>query len=303
MPKLDKVYTRKASDLEQKYNFGKSFAEAMGLAEEAKETAESAQQAADDLDKNLTSEEIYNRLTNKGVLQGLFRGKDGNLYFNGAFIYALEKLFAKDIAMTGKFESTGEAYLPPTFDDAIYLLRHTFYPSEYPLPEGYSFDFNGDGIVDLEDALVLDKVLSGAIATKDLPCAVKTPVTIRIDMSNPEKAVCISGNNMFGTLVETYLGADVLNAPFVAKDIMKITIQRDDDGSLYRYGSISDAANDAEKEYFNPPMAFGVEYRTIERWLSKPVYTKIIGASESLGYTIIRKSETVGDYIQVWYIK
>lgn len=32
----------------------------------------------------------------------------------------------------------------------------------------------------------------------------------------------------------------------------------------------------SEWEYENPPMANGVEYRTTERWLGKPVYTKLL---------------------------
>ena len=33
---------------------------------------------------------------------------------------------------------------------------------------------------------------------------------------------------------------------------------------------------DGVKEWINPPMASGVEYRTTERWMGKPVYTKIV---------------------------
>lgn len=35
-----------------------------------------------DLDRKLGSEEVFNRLTNNGQAKGLFRDKDGNLYFN-----------------------------------------------------------------------------------------------------------------------------------------------------------------------------------------------------------------------------
>ena len=86
MSKQDRVYPRKASDLEQKYNFGKSFAEAMGLAEDAMRTAEEAKKTAGEVDENLTSEEIFNRLTNNGDLQGLYRGDDGDLYVNANYI-------------------------------------------------------------------------------------------------------------------------------------------------------------------------------------------------------------------------
>lgn len=86
MPKLDKVYTRKASDLEQKYKFGKTFAEVIGIAEDAIEVAEDAKKTAESVDENLNSEEIFNRLTNNGELQGLYRGDDGDLYVNANYI-------------------------------------------------------------------------------------------------------------------------------------------------------------------------------------------------------------------------
>ena len=60
----------------------------------------------------------------------------------------------------------------------------------------------------------------------------------------------------------TILGLSVLE---------KLNMLKQDPGesSLYRMA-------DGEKEYFNPPMASGVEYRTIERWNGKPVYTKLV---------------------------
>ena len=86
MSKLDRVYPRKASDLEMKYNFGKSFAEAVGIAEDAKTVAEEAKKTAESVDENLTSEEIFNRLTNNGANQGLYRGDDDDLYVNANYI-------------------------------------------------------------------------------------------------------------------------------------------------------------------------------------------------------------------------
>ena len=35
-------------------------------------------------------------------------------------------------------------------------------------------------------------------------------------------------------------------------------------------------------EWFNPPMLLGVEYRTTERYLGKPVYAKIVNCGESI---------------------
>lgn len=82
MSKQDRQGVRTATDLEQKYNFGKSFAEIMGIATDAQKLAEEAAE----LDKNLTQEEIFNRLTNNGESQGIYRGDDGEIYINASYI-------------------------------------------------------------------------------------------------------------------------------------------------------------------------------------------------------------------------
>ena len=77
--KQDLVAARTASDIERKYNFRKSFAEAMDLAEEAKQLSE-------DLDGKLTQDEIFDRLTNHGRSQGVHLGDDGNIYINATYL-------------------------------------------------------------------------------------------------------------------------------------------------------------------------------------------------------------------------
>ena len=223
--KQDRHGARTVADLERKYAFGKSFAEAYGLANDAREVAQGVQNE-------------------------------------------LKDMFARDIIMTGSFMSSSEAYLPPTFDDAAHTLWSVFLPDEYPLPSEYDFDLNGDGRFDEEDALLAMAVVRGTHKMEDLPGAVKTKVTITIDMSDPVKTILISGKNMWGTLIETYIGADMFNSSFVAKESMKTLIMKDDDGSTYRY--TDDGKN--EKEYFNPPMVWGQTYRTTEMWNGHPVY-------------------------------
>ena len=82
MSKQDRQGARTAADIESRYNFRKSFSEVMGIAEDARKIAEQASV----LDEKLTSEEIFNRLTNNGQLQGLYRGDDGELYVNATYI-------------------------------------------------------------------------------------------------------------------------------------------------------------------------------------------------------------------------
>lgn len=83
MSKMDGVSPRKPADLEYKYNFGKSFAEVYNLIADVQKGTESA---IKDLDKKLDPEEIFNRLTNYGEVQGIYRGEDGNIYLNATYI-------------------------------------------------------------------------------------------------------------------------------------------------------------------------------------------------------------------------
>lgn len=88
MSKQDRVASRTAEDVERKYNFGKTFAEVFGLAEDARKAAEQAQEAADSASgavDNLDQDAIFNLLTNNGALKGLFM-RDGQLYINASYL-------------------------------------------------------------------------------------------------------------------------------------------------------------------------------------------------------------------------
>lgn len=66
-------------------------------------------------------------------------------------------------------------------DDAVYLLRHTFLPSRYPV--GQSADVNGDGKINSDDAVYLCVIHS---CPEDIP----SPVTIKKSQMrlNPQRA-------------------------------------------------------------------------------------------------------------------
>lgn len=83
MSKQDRQGARTVADLERKYNPKKSFAAVMGVAKGAERKADEA--AA--LDEKLTSEEIFNRLTNNGTWEGLYRDEEtGEVYINANYI-------------------------------------------------------------------------------------------------------------------------------------------------------------------------------------------------------------------------
>lgn len=104
--KQDRISARTVSDLERKYKFGESFAEAMGLAEDAKETAESAKNAADEANqafKDLDQESIFNLLTNNGKSKGIYRDDNGEIYVNASYIQTGSLL--ADLIKTGVIKS------------------------------------------------------------------------------------------------------------------------------------------------------------------------------------------------------
>jgi len=89
MSKQDRQGARTVADLERKHGFGKKFAEVMGhsaAAESAAREAQNAAQEAKDAYEGLDHEQIFNLLTEDGKMQGLYRGKDGQVYFNASYL-------------------------------------------------------------------------------------------------------------------------------------------------------------------------------------------------------------------------
>lgn len=81
--KQDRQGARTAADLERKYNFGKSFAEVYNLIADVQKGTDDA---VNQLDQKLDPEEIFNRLTNYGKVQGIYRGDNGDIYVNATYI-------------------------------------------------------------------------------------------------------------------------------------------------------------------------------------------------------------------------
>lgn len=86
--KQDLAGARTAADIERRYNFTKRFSEVMGIASDAQRAAEgAASEAAEEVKKSLTQEEIFNLLTNNGEAQGIYR-ENGQIYINANYIMA-----------------------------------------------------------------------------------------------------------------------------------------------------------------------------------------------------------------------
>lgn len=84
--KQDRTYTRTAAALEQKHNFDKTFGDIAGIATDARNAANEANEALGKIEQKMTPEEIFNLLTENGAQQGLYRGEDGTLYVNASYI-------------------------------------------------------------------------------------------------------------------------------------------------------------------------------------------------------------------------
>ena len=96
--KQDRTAPRTASDIERKYNFGKTFAELIGAAQAAQNAAEKAQQELD----SLTAEEVFNILTDGGTTQGIYR-LNGKIYLNASYIRS--GLLVADLIRAGVLQS------------------------------------------------------------------------------------------------------------------------------------------------------------------------------------------------------
>ncbi len=204
--KQDRTAARTAADIERKYNIGKTFAEVMGVSTDARGAAENAGRAVVNLDNLLTPEEIFKRLTNNGKSQGLYRDDKGDLYINANFIQAVEDLFTKNIKMTGSFVGTAEVYLEP--NEAVKkTIKNHLLGTQYILPSKIPlYDFNNDGEISIADAAFANMCSLGVRSISEWSGAVKSTVTITINMSNVDKAVSITGTDMWGGKYNQYIG-------------------------------------------------------------------------------------------------
>ena len=207
--KMDRHGARTAANIEQKYNFGKSFAEAVGIAKKAEEVAQKAASSSDELDEKLTSTEIFNRLTENGKLQGIFKDDDGNIMINGAFIQALDKLFAKDINMSGCFTYSTRAFIEPGTEEIETLQAHLQGNITIPTELQPLYDTNNDGQITLADMSNMRLAQMGLYSLAAWAGeSHKSDITLTIDLKNPEKVIRISGKNMWGRTIDSYIGVN-----------------------------------------------------------------------------------------------
>ena len=121
MSKQDRQGARTVADMEQRYNFGKTFADLMGIATDARTKAEEANSEAKKTAEKLNPTEVFNLLTNNGKDQGLYRGADGQLYINASYIKSGE--FLADLIKAGVLQSKDGQSFKLDLDKGIFILR------------------------------------------------------------------------------------------------------------------------------------------------------------------------------------
>ena len=72
MKKQDRQGSRTPAELERKYNFTKMHEDALA--------------AVSALDRNLDQDAVFNRLTNNGKSQGIYRDENGDIYLNASYL-------------------------------------------------------------------------------------------------------------------------------------------------------------------------------------------------------------------------
>lgn len=156
-----------------------------------KTEGEKAAEAAINAASGLTQQAIFDKLTNNGEEQGIFM-KDGKVYIN------LEYL------KVGSFTSTAKVFLEPGQEEFQTIQNHILGVATISNTALYDFDNSGD--ITITDALKCKQAMLGQASLASWSGAKKSTVTVTIDASNTQKAIRISGTNMWGRAVEYYLG-------------------------------------------------------------------------------------------------
>jgi hypothetical protein len=178
-------------------------------------------------------------------------------------------LFAQNITMTGTFVNTTDAFLEPNQEVLNTINNHLLGISMIPSNRIPLYDFNNSGTITISDLTLCHEAVIGKSSLAGWSGAKRTPVTVTINLSNPARAIVLSGTDMWGGARETVIGVDPSAASFVTKDLLGTIVSMDINGGMTRRIG-------TETEYINPPMDLGIEYRTAERWNGKPVYTMLV---------------------------
>lgn len=88
------------------------------------------------------------------------------------------------------------------------------------------YDFNNDGKINILDALYVNNIMSeksDKFKFENMKIAKKSNIKFSINSNNPNKLLEITGTNMWGNTIDTYLGINRLIIPYIATDYIRST--------------------------------------------------------------------------------
>lgn len=170
--------------------------------------------------------------------------KDGNLTASSAnitgVINATGGTFGGDITATGTIKG-GEfqgalinngsgtmGYIDPGMNELIKInsaVISTNGNAESVLDVNL-YDFNNDGKINILDALYVNNIMSeksDKFKFENMKIAKKSNIKFSINSNNPNKLLEITGTNMWGNTIDTYLGINRLKIPYIATDYIHST--------------------------------------------------------------------------------
>ena len=173
-------------------------------------------------------------------------------FADGTEAYGLnaELIMAQDIIMTGSFTTFVEAFMEPGEEEAQKILRSSIGLETIPEEDIPLYDFNGDGKLNYEDALMAMQASSGIQSLAGWEGAKKSTITMKINMRDPNNFITSEGTNMWGRTVTRKFGinmqADI--HPFLS--------------AIYPVGSVYMAAE--EDTVMDPNELFGGHWAQME---------------------------------------
>lgn len=135
-----------------------------------------------------------------------------------AHFISVVSLFAQDITMTGTFVNTTDAFLEPNKAVLDTINNHLLHVETIPDEKIPLYDFDNSGAVTISDLVLCQSVILGKASLAGWSGAKKTPVTVTINLSDPARAMVLSGTDMWGNYRESIVGVDPATATFVAKE-------------------------------------------------------------------------------------
>ena len=138
-----------------------------------------------------TQADIFNKLTNNGQDQGIYM-VNGKLYINLQYLKA------------GSFTSSASVFLEPGQEEFQTIQNHIL--GVAAITNTALYDFDNSGSIGITDLTKCKQAMLGQASLASWSGAKKSTVTVTIDASNTQKAIRISGTNMWGRAVEYYLG-------------------------------------------------------------------------------------------------